>query len=83
MNTDGEQQAEESLDQQELRNLKAQINRLRIFLTDDHQWLASDQTARELTRRYLDMTAPNWRARKIEKIDTLRNRLGLNPNKHG
>lgn len=61
-------------------NTRVQLYNLRIEMMSDARWLAHDNTARELTERYLKMLDDHWESQPREDIRDFRIRLGLDPN---
>ena len=60
-------------------NAQLQLRYLRIELMSDARWLAHDNTARELTERYLKMLDDHWESQPREDIRDFRLRIGLDP----
>lgn len=61
-------------------NAELQLHYLRIEVMSDARWLAHDNTARELTERYLKMLDDKWESQPREDIRDFRTRIGLDPN---
>lgn len=51
--------------------------RIWSILESDSRWLASDKTAQELIKRYIDLTSDDWYEKDIEDIHSLRTRLEM------
>lgn len=60
-------------------NAELQLHYLRIEIMSDARWLAHDNTARELTERYLKMLDDRWESQPREDIRDFRLRIGLDP----
>lgn len=60
-------------------NAELQLHYLRIEVMSDARWLAHDNTARELTERYLKMLDDRWESQPREDIRDFRIRIGLDP----
>lgn len=60
-------------------NAELQLYYLKVEVMSDARWLAHDNTARELTERYLKMLDDHWESQPREDIREFRKRIGLDP----
>ena len=63
-------------------NAELQLHYLRVEIMSDARWLAHDNTARELTERYLKMLDDHWESQPREDIRDFRIRIGLDPHRN-
>lgn len=56
-----------------------QLERARLIVSEDAQWMSHSPLVSELTERYLSALSPNWFRQHFEPVSDLRKRLGLCP----